>query len=337
MSVAIPLEFRRRPSVLAYMVRALYPSPGLRKTGGFPPLRARWLGLSIDRKHLDACMELTGLRAEDGLPILYPHIFGFPVLMAILTHPAFPLPIWNALQVRNHLLQHRRMSADVRYDLETRVAGQRVLEKGAEVDLHTLLRDGSELVWESLNTFYFRGRHGEPTARSPLASSPKVEGPASLRWHMPAGVGLRFGGLTGDYNGIHYARWYARRLGFPGPFHHPQLVLGQTLARLPPHVADAQRLDVWLKGPVFYGIDVEVRTESDPTGRSFAIAEVGAERPAIVGRWSRVPPKSRVVDERDQPVATSEDAVHDDGGLTGAQTPRTGAPGEPGATRGSTS
>ncbi len=33
-------------------------------------------------------------------------------------------------------------------DLETRVAGHRILEKGAEVDLHTIVRVGADLMWE---------------------------------------------------------------------------------------------------------------------------------------------------------------------------------------------
>jgi hypothetical protein len=143
------------------MLRALLPSSGLDRAGGYPPIRAVWRRYRVDARHLAALLDLTGLRGDEDLPMLAPHVFGFPLQMVILTHRAFPLPIWRALQIRNHLLQHRAIPRDAELDLETRLARLRVLDKGAEVDLHTEVRSGDHLVWESLNTFYYRGRFGE--------------------------------------------------------------------------------------------------------------------------------------------------------------------------------
>jgi len=283
------IEFSRRPSTAAFMLRACYPSPGLHRTGGFRPIKAIWRQCRLDRKHLAAFLELTGLSADQGLPVLYPHVLGFPLQMAILTHQAHPLPIWNSLQTRNHLLQHQPISADAALDLETRVAGQRILEKGAEVDLHTSVRARDELLWESLNTFYYRGRFGRPEPAAALARAPAVADQPVAEWHMPAGPGWRFGGLTGDYNGIHWSRWYARRFGFRQAFHHPPLVLGQCMARLPaPDSFAAQRLDAWFKGPVYYGSDVRLRAETQSGRTAFALTAAGDERPAIAGCWRRI-------------------------------------------------
>jgi hypothetical protein len=269
------------------MVRALYPSPGLKGTEGVPPLRAIWRRHRIDQRHLAEFLRLTGLRADHGVPILYPHVFGFHLQMVILTHPAFPLPIWRTLQIRNHLLQHQPIPPDAVLDLETSVAAHRILEKGAEVDLHTRVRRDEELVWESRNTFYYRGRFGEARSPSALALAPAVGDAVAARWRTSRGVGWRFGRLTGDYNGIHWWGSYARLLGFRGAFHHPQLILGQSMARLlGPGPDPLQRLDTWLKGPVYYGADVSLRAEGGPEGLTFALLPDREERPAIVGRWS---------------------------------------------------
>ena len=286
MSANMEMRFAGRPSTAAFMLRALYPSPGLKKTDGFKPLSAHWPQCRIQRKHLSSFLQLTGLQAEDGLPMLYPHVLGFPLQMAILTHPAHPLPIWSSLQIRNSLLQHHAIEAGALLDLETRVAGQRILEKGAEVDLHTSVRTGNRVAWESLNTFYYRGRFGQPEAISPLAGAPTVGDQVVARWHMPSGVGWRFGGLTGDYNGIHWSRRYARLFGFRQAFHHPPLVLGQCMTRLP--VLDPtkpQRLDAWLKGPVYYDSDVCLRADTEFERASFALTIAGDDRPAILGGW----------------------------------------------------
>jgi acyl dehydratase len=287
MPEALRIELRRRPSTVGNMTRALYPSAGLAKAGRFPSIVVSWTRHQVDRRHLDTFLGLTGLGASGHLPLLFPHVVSFPLQMTILTHPMFPVPIWGALQIRNHLLQHRRISTGEVLDLETRVAGQRFLEKGAEVDLYSTVRSGAEVVWESLNTFYYRGRFGPPGEASPLARSPDGAEEVYARWRMPSGTGRRFGGLTGDYNGIHLSSWYARLFGFKGAFLHPQLSLGLCMAHLAGREdPEGQRLDAWLKGPVYYGSAVTLRAAVSESDSVFALLADEDERPRIVGRWS---------------------------------------------------
>jgi hypothetical protein len=299
---ALVEEFHSRPSVAAYMARAFLPSPGLGPGATVPSFVARWPAARIDRRRLRSFLAMTGLSAEDGVPLLYPHVFAFPLLMALLTRRAYPLPIWNALQIRNQLLGRRRITVDEPLDLETRVAGQRVLAKGIEVDLHTTLSGAGETAWESVVTFYYRGRFGRENERSPLADAPEVEGPEIARWRTPVGGGLRFGRLTGDYNGIHWSRAYARHFGFDSALLHPQRVLGQCLARLARPVGEGQRLDAWLKGPVYYDRDVCLRCSSNADGERFALSTDGETRASIVGRRGSVPAGASLLDERDRPL-----------------------------------
>ncbi len=197
--------------------------------------------------------------------------------------PAFPVPIWRVLQVRNRIQQHVPLARDAELDITVRVAGHRILEKGAEFDLHAKVGDGQATAWESLNTFYVRGRFGAPTADA-VPEAPKVSLPETASWRMPAGGGWRYGGLSGDYNPLHWWSGYARRHGFAEAFFHPQRVLGQCLARLPQAPAGQPlRLDAWIKGPVFYAAPVALRSESAADGTRFALHVNEDERPAIVG------------------------------------------------------
>lgn len=279
----IRLDYRARPSALAFMLRALRPSPGLRK--GVPAISARWRH-RVDAAELKRFHALCGLPEGDALPLLYPHTIGFPLQMAILTQPAFPVPIWKILQVRNRIVQHVPLACDAELDFAVKVAGHRILEKGAEFDLHTTVSDGKSTAWESVNTFYIRGRHGAPTAQA-VPQAPKVSPGETAAWRMPTGGGWHFGGLSGDYNGVHMFGWYARRLGFPRAFFHPQRVLGQCLARLPQHGGLPLRLDAWLKGPVFYGAPVRMHREDGADDIRFALHVNEDERPAIVGHLRR--------------------------------------------------
>lgn len=281
MAASTDRQYRAAPSAVAFMARALI-RPGRSGIGAQPPvLAATWRGHRVAEATVRAVATLTGLGSAPSWPLLYPHVIGFRLQVAVLTDRAFPLPIWTSLQVRSHLCLHRPFAAGVALDLRTRVADQRVLDKGVEIDLHTTAHVGGSLHWEGVTTFYYRGRFGTPGPASPLATAPAIDGAEVAHWGMPRGGGVRFGRLTGDYNGIHLSSRYARLFGFPGAFLHPQRALGACLARLaPPENRPPFRLDAWLKGPVAYGADVALRAGA----AGFALHVSGDERPAIVGR-----------------------------------------------------
>lgn len=281
-------DFHEPPSALAYMARALLPSRGIAH-GSAVGLAVCWRGVRIDARQRDELKALAGCGA--GLDLLYPHVIGFRLVMALLTDPAFPLPIWRALQVYNRMTARAPLPADRPLDMETAVVAQRIVERGAELDLRTSLHCGQRMVWESLNVFFYRGRHGAPGADALAPRAPRVEGPEVARWRMPGRRGWRFGRLTGDYNGIHLWPAYARRFGFPDAFHHPQVVIGQCLERLPAPGA-LQQLETWLKGPVFYERAVVLNATPDDAGVAFALRLDGDARPCIVGRWSRSRPEA---------------------------------------------
>lgn len=288
MNEAVSLNFDRRPSALPYMVRGMIPVTRRRELA--PRISAQWRQHRADPRELADFSRIAGLAPGDAtLPLLYPHTFGFRLAMAVLTHPRFPVPIWGVLQTRNHLVQHRPIAVEQPLDFETTVVRGRVVPKGAEFDLHTTVHVAGALAWESMVTFFTRGRFGEPDTSPPLARAPTEAGPLVAEWTMSDAGHWKFGSFTGDYNGIHMWDWYARRFGFRRALYHPSRVLGECLARLP-RVATTtgrgetpQRLDVWLKGPVPHGASVRLRASLGATASNFALF-ARDERPSIVGR-----------------------------------------------------
>jgi len=292
----VSLEFSRQPSEALYMLGAFWPSPGLSETRPTAGFSARWTGHRLDPEKVAELNLLAGLPSDAGVSILHPHVFGFPLHMAILTHRRFPVPIWRVLQTRNTLVQRQAIADNAVLDFEVRVTAQRILARGAEMDFHTEVRVEEALAWESLVTFFTPGRFGEPEDSSPLASSPSVQGEVIERWRMPGSGAFRVGRFTGDHNGIHLSDRYARAFGFRRALYHPPVVLGHCLARLASFGSGpATRLDAWLKGPVYKGSVVTLRAEPAPAGGplAFALCVESDDRPALVGRmaWD-VPPMS---------------------------------------------
>jgi hypothetical protein len=283
---AAQLEYRRAPSAFEAVARGVVPSRARRSNGPVPAVVVRWRRHPAGSIGLDDFHRLTGLPRGGPLHPLYLHALGFRLQFAVVTHPALPLRFWRVLQIRNHMVARAAIEVGSEIDIETSVAGERVLERGREVDLHTAVRARGDVVWESLNTFYQRGRFGPVGRPSPLAATPDAGEEVVARWHTESGGVRAWARLTGDYNGIHAWAWYARRMGFARALNHPQRALGQCLAHLArPADALPWRLDAWLKGPVYYHADVELRAaRAGDDDECFALWEQGAERPAIVGR-----------------------------------------------------
>lgn len=279
----ICIRYRRKPSALAFLSNALRPSQGFAPDGLLPDIQARWSGHRPSARELADFVELSGMRAGDALSILYPHSASFPLLMAMLSHPAFPLPIWNLLQVRNRLTQYAPIAPDAVLNFSARTDARRVLEKGVEMDLTVRAECAGKTVWEGVNTFYARGRFG--TARAEAPASPAVAGTAAVEWRMPEQGRWRYGRLSGDFNPLHISNWYARRSGFAGAFAHPQRAIGQCLGHLGAAHHAPMQLETWIKGPVIYGANLALRAEKQPDSGAFALHVNGDERPAIVGRY----------------------------------------------------
>jgi len=295
MPSSLQLEFARRPSALRYMAHALRTRRGMPRGAPLPGIEARWRGYRASARDVDDFRRIAAIAPGDAAPILLLHAVSFRLQMAVLTHPAFPLPIWRVLQVRNHLLWHRLTAREAQLELRAAVAGRRVLERGVEVDLACSIHQGDARVMESLVTFYARGRYGEAEPPSPWSAAPAVEGSEAGRWRVPLRGALRFGELTGDYNGIHLWSRYARLLGFKRAFSHPQRVLAQCLARLGAASERVPgRLDVWLKGPVLYDAELSLRRDERQGESRFALFTDQDSRPAIVGALRAARPDERL-------------------------------------------
>lgn len=286
-------HFRHAPKAWQYMGAALWHRKSLSRAtqAAAPAMRWQWHGLRWPEREVRALQSLTGLAPGPYLYLLLPQVLGFRLVMAALTDAAFPLPIWNALQIRNRLRLHASWNDTMPLDLSTHTAAWRSVPKGVELDLHTQATQNGRCVWEGTTTFYYRGvRWAALPAQPDALPAPVCEGPEVARWRAGQGEGWAFGHLTGDYNGVHWSHAYARRLGFPRAFLHPARVLGQCLARLPeqtPAGGGPLGLDAWIKGPVPYGAELHLRTCPVAQGLAFALHTDADPRPAHAGRIVR--------------------------------------------------
>ncbi|MGP9811438.1 acyl dehydratase [Rhodopseudomonas sp. NSM] len=287
--------FSATPSLPAMGIGALWPSPGWDAERGFPEFSFIWRDYRISKQAIGALQRIAGradAAATDRLLLLAPHVTGFRLTLAMLMHPRWPLPIWRALQLRNRLTRSGEIKVAYPSDLIARATAWRVHDKGIELDIHAQLLQGDDCPWESITTFYYRGRFAPQFSRGAAEgaafASPVVD--ATLRpvahWNVEGDRRLRWARLTGDANPLHLLDAYARRTGFAAASAHPQRIAAQCLGHLAPTQAPMRQLDLWLKGPVYYGRDVTLRQAHAADSDDFALWVDGDERPAMVGRLS---------------------------------------------------
>jgi hypothetical protein len=279
------------PSGSAMMLNALWPSRGWNPKDGFPDFSFIWRGYEIGKPALAVLQRVAGrddAATADRLLLLAPHVTGFRLTLAMLMHRDWPLPIWQALQLRNRLSRSGDIKVAYPSDLIVQATGWRVSDKGIELDVHAQLIQGEDCPWESVTTFYYRGgftgprRHGADDG-APSASPPVDPALAPVaHWTAEGGHRLRWAMLTGDYNPLHLLDAYARRTGFAAASAHPQRIAAECLGHLAPSAAP-QQLDLWLKGPVYYGRAVTLRETRGGGGDAFALWVDGDDRPAMVG------------------------------------------------------
>ena len=225
--------------------------PGLKPGGRLPELAAECASLAISAGNLAAYKQVCGISGE-GVPLLYPHVMTGSLHFAIMTHDAFPISMMGAVHTRNHILQHRPLRVSETYSVLCSLDTHRVAKAGIELDVSTVISSGGERVWESISTYFARGKYGEagePSARAQIAGAvPEDEADA---WHIPPGTGRRFAKVCGDYNPIHLYPITAKLFGFKRDVVHGMWAAASCLARLGASQDTAVQCDLLFKGPTF--------------------------------------------------------------------------------------
>ena len=279
------LPIHRRPNPFTTLIRAACGiSTNFNMDTNTPTIKAVWDNAEINPAHLNRYGEICGLPFYSkflfGAPIerqfvypLYPLTLVFPLLMRVLGHKKAPLTVFRTLNTKLEVTAHRRIGVHEPLRVSSETASLRVVPKGLEYDIHSVVESKNETVWESIHTFYYRGNFGktENTSANQTAIS-AISAPDLLSsWHLGDGIGFRFGLISGDTNGIHYNAWYARRLGFDRDLAQPILVLTKCLDSLLDGDPPAFRLTALLKGPVYYHNNVYLRGTVGVDGKRFDV------------------------------------------------------------------
>ena len=212
-------------------------------------------GLRADPAALSAYQELLGEPGTDELPAGYVHVLAFPLAMALMVRPDFPLPVLGMVHIANRVEQRRPVLLGEELTARAHAAGARAHRKGTLVDLTVAVDSGGERVWEGTSTYLARGAR-LPSAIADTAPASTEEragdhaGDVVALWSLGADTGKRYAEVSGDRNPIHVSRVGAKVFGFPRPIAHGMYTAARALAQVARFRGDAFTWDVEFAAPV---------------------------------------------------------------------------------------
>jgi acyl dehydratase len=262
------------------------------RPGEPPSLRVE--GVRVDPRHLRAYRQVCGFGPGDRLPATYPQTAAFPLILALLTEPAFPFATMGTVHIGNRIAYDRRLDASVVLDYEVAAGSPTPHPRGRAVVVEIVASAGGERVWSAAMELLRR----EPATSTPAAAPerptdlPEAAPTGPARWQLASDLGRRYAAVSGDRNPIHLADLSAKPFGFSHHIAHGMWTHARALAELDNRLPDAYSVEVAFKKPLrlpgtaFFGARIQVdcidfglsSPSSDPSD-SPAVHLLGRARP----------------------------------------------------------
>ena len=272
-----------------------------------PDIELRVRDVGVDREHLARYARVCGFRLSNTLPATYPHILGFPLQMAMLGQPDFPIRLLGLVHIRNVIEQVRPLCLDDRLCLTVRADNLHDHKRGRAVDLVLEATVDDAVVWRERSTYLHRSKSAtRPTenASGQAAAAPderaiahetgqaaghaeQTEPPrATAYWKVPADTGRAYARVSGDHNPIHTSTLGARLFGFPRRIAHGMWSKARCLAALEGRLPDAFTVDVSFKLPILLPATVGFAAAPDEGGWRFSLHDAATGKPYLAGTVS---------------------------------------------------
>lgn len=225
-------------STLASLARALATStkrPG--PVSVLAPVSLALPRVVLDARHIARYAAVCGYAPASTVPLTYPQMLTFPLVMHYMTSGACPWPAMGTVHLANAITQHAPLAAGdaVRVELDT--GDLQAHEKGQVFTLVLRVRREAtgECVWQATQTLLRTGV--TPAAGLPFLADPAPDETPLFPhagFEAPADIGRRYAPVSGDYNPIHLSPCMARLLGFQQAIAHGLWTQARALALFQP-------------------------------------------------------------------------------------------------------
>ncbi|NKY60213.1 MaoC family dehydratase [Nocardia flavorosea] len=236
-----------------------------------PDREVRLEGLHVDPEHLAAYCRATGLRFGDKLPLTYPFVITFPMVMKMIVQRDFPFVAVGAVHAENLIERTRDISAGEPLDITAHIENLREHPKGLLVDAISEIRVGRELVWRQVTTLLHQQKTSLSGGPKPEPKPEEVPPPPLRTLRVDQATITRYANASGDQNPIHTSALGAKAFGFPRAIAHGMWSAAAILATLEGRIPGAVSYAVKFGKPILLPSTVNVYADRTPDGWELAL------------------------------------------------------------------
>jgi len=287
----INITLKKRPSMIFSLWQGIKNNgKNMGAENQMPAITLCWPDAFIDKKRLHDFCRICDIAENKEIPVLYPFVFAYPCMLRMVSLPDFPFSMFKMLHVRSETIGYRPIQINDRFEVSCNTSDRRTVEKGIEFDLKTSLLVDHETIWENTSTFFFRKKTDE---NSPAFKPPRLinmeQAETIGQWYLPAKDRFRFARISGDSNGIHYSKPYAKMLGFQRDYAQPLRVAAKCVELLPVSFSrETVRLNLYYKGPVYYNSELTLNHQEIKGAHRFDLFCEGNHKPCIRGKIDKL-------------------------------------------------
>jgi acyl dehydratase len=190
--------------------------------------------VKLDAVEIAAYSKVCGLKAEHGVPVLYPQMLTFPLAMEFFGSEHCPWPAMGTVHLANRVVQHQRLNVGDTLRVEMRTGKLIAHEKGQIFNLEFTITRGGELVWEATQSLLRMGVKSPVGAQYTSALVSDLPLSHQADFSAPADIGRRYGMVSGDINPIHVSAPSAKLFGFKQAIAHGLWTNARALAAMLP-------------------------------------------------------------------------------------------------------
>ncbi|MEE2035129.1 MaoC/PaaZ C-terminal domain-containing protein [Rhodococcus chondri] len=267
------IELSSRPSTLeVYGRAALSALPVVGASGDSLPDDTLLLrGLRVDPDNLAEYTKVCGLRFGDTLPLTYPFMLTFPLVMKLMVSKDFPFAAVGSVHAENVIEQLRPISLSEPLDVRVHAENMREHRKGLLVDLVSVVNVGRETVWRQTSTFLHQQRtslSGQPKTEPEPEEIPPVP-TSTLR--VDQKIIDRYAAISGDRNPIHVSTLGAKAFGFSKPIAHGMWSAAAALRAVEGRIPGKVTYSVRFGKPVLLPATVNLYAQRELEGWALAL------------------------------------------------------------------
>jgi acyl dehydratase len=282
------IEVLREPSLPGVLIGALASStkrPGVVKK--LPPVTLVRPEVVLDGAHIAQYNALCGFTPAQGVPLLYPQLLTFPLVMSYVGSADCPWPALGTVHLANRIEQTRSLKAGDAVRVELQTGTVQAHEKGQVFTLDLRILQEDDVVWSATQTLLRVGVQS-PSGK-PFVSGVTADAPLSHQadFSAPADMGRRYGAVSGDRNPIHLSAPTARLFGFRRAIAHGMWTHARGLACVLPHrPLEQASVAVDFKTPLFLPARASLWTHRTAHGALFEVRDAKGQKPHLRAQLS---------------------------------------------------